>query len=445
MGFLWGAATSSHQIEGYNDKNDWWAWEAEGNVEGGVRSGPATDHWNRFREDIRLAADLGLNAYRFSIEWSRIEPEEGRWDLTAIDWYRELLGECQRFGIAPMATLHHFTSPRWFSEEGGFTWEWSSAKFSRYVKTLVQALDFKVPYWCTFNEPMVLVAGSYLGQFMPPAVVSPRMASLACHNILKAHATAYDILHAENRTRVQVGIAHNMVDFVADRDWHPLENALAWVFHRFYNKAWLDAVTGRAQKFGIPGFIPNAPHVAEAAGRLTADFIGVNYYTKGYVQWRPRVPPHDRSSMPFPFNLAFAQRKDVVSDLGWAMHPRGFQRMLKLAGSYGLPVFVTENGIADREDALRSDFLVEHLGEVAKAIEKGVDVRGYFHWSLLDNFEWIKGFGPRFGLYHVDYETFERTLRPSADLYRKIIAKHREGEGEHLSPRRERLRFTDRC
>jgi beta-glucosidase len=430
--FLWGAATSSHQVEGGNRHNDWWHWEEQGKIEGGARSGAASDHRTRFREDMRLAAELGLNSYRFSIEWSRIQPEEDRWDLSELEWYRELVAECERNGLVPMATLHHFTSPQWFAEKGGFSHDLSPRWFAAYVQRALEALGPRVPLWCTFNEPMVLVAGTYLGSFMPPAKFAPQLASKACRNLLQCHVDAYDRIHAMGSGRrdgpwrdlpLQVGIAHNMLDFRPDRRWHPIEKAVSSVFWRFYNRSWLDAVTGRKQHFGIPFLVPYAQPVESALGRATCDYIGVNYYTKGYVQWRPRTKVPGVSSK-LPLGLTFARRKEPASDLEWAVHPKGFARVLDCAASYGLPIYVTENGIADNRDHYRPYYLVSHLREVARAIERGRDIRGYYHWSLLDNFEWIKGFGPRFGLYRVNYDTFERTATGSALLLKKLIEAH---------------------
>lgn len=429
--FLWGAATSSHQIEGYNKNNDWWEWENQGKIEGGVRSGIATDHWNRFKEDLRLAADLGLNSYRFSIEWSRIEPNEGVWNNEALDWYRNLIDECEKQGLVPMITLHHFTSPLWFAKQGGFTWREAPSKFAAYVGKVYDAIGARVPLWCIFNEPSVLVIGTYLGKFMPPAIFDPRKVPLACSGLLKSHVLAYDLLHSKHSKRegpwkdmpLQVGVAHNLVDFLPDRTWHPMELLLSFVFHRFYNKSWLDALTGKKQSFGFPGVIPRSPVVSEALGRATIDFIGVNYYTKGYVQWKPR----DTSSLvsqDLPLGLAFSRRGEVASDLGWAIHPKGLGRMLRFVSKYKKPIYVTENGIADSEDKKRPDYLQSHLSEIDKAMKKGLDIRGYYHWSLLDNFEWIKGFWPRFGLYRVDYQSLERHPTPSCEIYREWIKAH---------------------
>lgn len=430
--FLWGAATSSHQVEGGNDKNDWWDWEAQGNVEGGVRSGVACDHWKRFREDIQLARELGLNSYRFSVEWSRIEPEEGVYKKEALEWYEELIGECEKNQILPVLTLHHFTSPLWFCQKGGFTNQKLVKNFVDFVDHVVTAIGKRVPMWCTINEPMVYVVGTYLAGFMPPAQFDPKAAAKACGNLFQAHVRSYDLIHSKLKKRqgsfqnhpLQVGVAKNMLDFMPERLWHPMELLLSELLHNYFNKAWLDALVGKKQSFGITGLLPKARIYKNALGRRTADFIGLNYYTKAYIRWKPKkvqkYAPKDA-----PIDIYHAKKKEKQSDMGWALHPRGLRRLLNFINSYKLPIYITENGIADKKDGLRKEFLVEHLKELALAKQRRIDIRGYFHWSLLDNFEWVYGFWPRFGLYHVNYETQERTLKKSARTYQRIIEMHR--------------------
>lgn len=439
--FIWGVATSSHQIEGGNKANDWWAWEEAGQIEGGVRSGLATDHWHRRTEDLELAKSLGISSYRFSVEWSRIEPEEGRIDETALQWYEDLIADCERLNLMPMLTLHHFTLPQWFAKQGGFSSPDASEKFLRYARVVVDRLGSRVPYWCTVNEPLVLVAGSYLGKFMPPAVYDPKKASTACQQLLRSHVLAYDYIHATCRSRkgpwalepLMVGYAHNMIDFRAERKYHPLERLIAKKLSELYNFAWIEATTGGPQKLGFPGLFPRAPIVKEALNKTKTDYIGVNYYTKAYIQWWPRAKDPNQVAR-VPLGLSFARRNDKASDLEWAIYPKGLGRTLKRLKRFGLPIFITENGIADRDDSRRPSYLISHLQEIAKAVEDGLDVRGYYHWSLLDNFEWIKGFWPRFGLYQVDYETMERKRTTSADLYESVVRAH-----ENAPPRRDRL------
>jgi beta-glucosidase len=427
--FLWGAATSSHQVEGNNFYNDWWAWEQLGKVEHKEVSGRSTDHWHLFREDLKYAQELGLNAYRFSIEWSRWERTEGKWDPLAIEWYRELINECEKNRLKPMVTLHHFTSPLWFSDQGGFLNPDSPRKFLRFVKKVIEELGDKIPLWCTFNEPMVLAVGQYLGGFMPPGYFQPERVSQVCYHLLKAHVGAYDLIHRQVLRRtgpwrndpLEVGIANNMVDFSPSRRWHPFETGLAHLCWSFFNRSWWDATLGRRQHFTIPWLIPNPPQVTEALGRITSDFLGINYYTKGYLNWRPLSEIQED----FPIQIKFFKKGEPKSDLDWAIHSQGLGKMIRLAKSYGLPIYITENGIADAKDIERSQYILSHLKEVAREIAEGAPVRGYFYWSLLDNFEWIKGYGPRFGLLSVDYTSFRREIRDSARFYSRIIAMHR--------------------
>ncbi len=433
MKFLWGAATSSHQIEGGNQHNDWWQWEQKGNIEGGAKSGSATDHWNRFREDIRLAKDLGLTTYRFSIEWSRIEPEEGQWNQGALEWYRQLVIECENNGLIPMATLLHFTIPQWLAARGGFTWDKSADRFAGFVGIVAKNFGKRVPLWCTINEPNVMVLGQYLAGFMPPAIYNPRLAAKANRNLLLAHIRAYDILHTKIKLRegpnkempLMVGFTNNMIDFAPLSPTNPIERLLARLFRNFYNRSWPDAVMGRKQHFGVRGLVPFAKQLWEGRGRRTADFIGINYYTRIYTCFGPqkRMANFVRFRS-LPVGICFSREGEEVSDLGWVYHPKGLGRMIRFLRRYDIPLIITENGIADASDRLRSQYLLDHVAEVAKAIAGGAKVLGYYHWSLLDNFEWIKGFGPRFGLYEVDYTTMERKPRPSAHLYKTIIKLH---------------------
>jgi beta-glucosidase/6-phospho-beta-glucosidase/beta-galactosidase len=290
---------------------------------------------------------------------------------------------------------------------------------------------------------MVLTIGTYVGKFMPPALYSPERVAEASRNLLSSHVLAYDILHNEITSRegpwkaipIQVGIAHNFLDFMPDRKWHLVEQILTWAFRSFYNRSWIDAIMGKKQHFGVLGWVPKARPVKEALGRKTADFIGVNYYTKAYLRWRPK-DAGEGASADLPIGISFARRKEESSDLGWAIHPRGLGKILRYCHSHRVPVYITENGIADREDRIRGEYLLAHLEEVAKALENGVDIRGYFHWSLIDNFEWIKGFGPRFGLIAIDYDNFARTPRKSSLLYEKIIVAHTR-DGHCTAPRKE--------
>ncbi len=438
MKFLWGVATSSHQIEGGNIHNDWWAWEQAGNIETGEISGQATDHWSRYEEDLANAASLGLNSYRFSIEWSRCEPQEGKWDAVAFQWYTKLVTLCESHGLMPMVTLHHFTLPKWLAEKGGITHPHFPDRFAGFVRKVISHLGSRIPLWCTLNEPNALAIGAYMGGFMPPAQISSRKLGVAHRMLLKAHVKAYDLIHEKVVERegpwssvpLSVGFAHNLIDFQPFNARRLRDRLLTHFCRRYYNQAWLDAVTGRKQHFGIRGLLPAPKQVWSARGRKTVDFIGVNYYMRAYPFWGAQKEQAEYT--PFnglPIGLAFQKKEDTVSDLGWAIHPEGLGRILRFASGYGIPLYITENGIADASDVLRREYLESHLREVAAAKTSGLDIRGYFHWSLLDNFEWKKGFAPRFGLWEVDYATFERRPRQSAERYAQLIRQNESDDG----------------
>lgn len=359
-GFLYGAATSAHQVEGGNVLNDWWEWEK--NTPGIEQSGKAADHWNRYKEDIALAKTLGHNAHRFSIEWSRIEPEPGVFSRAAVEHYRSVLKEIRRHNMKSFMTLHHFTNPLWFSRNGGWTTGNAPEAFERYVQYIVQHLSEEVDFWVTVNEPMVYASQSFWRKRWPPQEHNLRRYVRVVHNLARAHTRAYRIIHRFAKN-AHVGIAKH---FIANKPF--VSNW--WFNHRFFQ------LTPR-----------------------THDFIGVNYY----------------------FPNEWEKFKGEKSDLGWPIYPEGLTQALLAYTRYRKPMYVTENGIADAQDSRRAEFIRSHLRAVEVAQQQGADVRGYLHWSLLDNFEWADGFAPRFGLIEVDYKTLERKIRPSAYVYKAII------------------------
>lgn len=241
--FLWGVATSSHQIEGNNHHNDWWHWEKQGNIEGGVLSNQACNHRVKFKEDIQLVKNLGCNSYRFSIEWSRLQPQKNEWNQVEIEYYREVLKYCHALGIAPFVTLHHFTQPLWFFNEGGFANASCQKYFSDFVARVVDEYGELVNWWCTFNEPMVHALGAYVGKYMPPATYSPRDFVNANANMLVCHRNAYQLIK-DKYPNSKVGVAHNLLYIVPARRWHPLEWSLSKIFSRLYNWSWINAEMG---------------------------------------------------------------------------------------------------------------------------------------------------------------------------------------------------------
>lgn len=418
-GFKWGSATSAHQIEG-NNHNDWSKWEKSekriaelkkaGKNPDDFVSGKACDSFNRYEEDFDIAKKLNQNIHRFSIEWSRIEPEEGRFDSEAMQHYINVVKSLRERGIEPMITLWHFTNPVWFSNKGGFLNKRSPEYFTRYAKYVVDNLKNQVSLWITFNEATTVYSGlSYLIGLWPPQFKS-LFAFYNCNkNIIQSHIKAYkeikklynhspvlnpnlnssdsvprsseDGVVSHNVGKGEIGIVENNV-FIPDTK-NFLSTLMRRIFRRFRNFY----------------FFNNTPYY---------DFVGLNYY---YMSKKPAVPEKEE----------IVPRGDINETMGWELYPEGIYHVLKDLKKIQKPVYITENGITDATDSKREKFIKDHLYWVWKAIQDGVDVRGYLYWSLLDNFEWAHGFGPRFGLVEVDYNNnCARKIRPSAEKYAKI-------------------------
>ena len=413
--FKWCVATAAHQIEGNNTLNDWWAWEhlTPSKIKNNEQSGLADDHWNRVGEDTELLSDLGVTDYRFSIEWSRIEPKEGQFSPEAINHYKYEINELKKKGISPMVTLHHFTSPQWFAKKGGWANPDSPKMFERFVHYTRLELGETVEQWITFNEPMVLLAGGDISGVFPPGITDWKKIQAPLKNILLAHAKAYKELH--QNAKAQVGIAHHLRIMDPYNKHNPIEMFLANKLALAFNWTILNALKTGFVKLNVPTKINYHESIPEI--KNTQDFIGVNYYSRDLIQFTP----HQKDAITLKVNM-----KNPKSDLGWEIYPEGMYDILKEVHHKfkNLPLFITENGIADKEDKFRSQFLVDHLYEVQQAIQDGVPVKGYCHWSLYDNFEWAEGFAPRFGLFNIDYQTLKRTPRESALLYHDIIFKN---------------------
>jgi beta-glucosidase len=405
-GFLWGTATSSHQIEGGNDKNDWSAFEAQpGRIAHGDRSGLADDHWNRVAGDVALMKALGANAYRFSLEWSRLEPTEGAWDDAAWAHYEGELRLLAEAGVTPMVTLLHFTLPLWIAARGGAAAPDFAERFGRFAAEAARRLGPAVTLWCTVNEPNVQMFNGYVEGSFAPGVKSLEGASKAFRGLVRGHAAAAAALRA-GVPGARIGAAVNLRVFDPERRWWAPDWIAARLSADAFNWAFYDAiVTGRI-RLRAPGF----PALDEPLPTLqgSADWFGINYYSRDMVRFSPGEPGM----------VAHHPGPGRRTDLGWEIYPEGLHRLLRAAWArYRLPIYVTENGLADASGAERPDFLRAHVQALARAAREGVPVLGYFHWSLLDNFEWAEGFGPRFGLYRVDYGTMARTPAPGAEVF----------------------------
>jgi len=387
--FLWGVSTSAYQIEG-GIINDWSQWEKseirikklkrEGKNPDDFICGQACDSYNRYEEDAKLVKGLNCGAYRLGIEWARIEPEEGKWDRKEIEHYRKVLENLKDNNLKVVLTLWHWTNPVWLADISGWANRKTIDYFFRYTEFIVDELGDLVDYWVTLNEPIVHVANGYLSGKFPPNKKSPLKACRVFGNLVKAHKAACKIIH--NRyPQAKVGITQLVNYFEPTRKWCPIESGLAKFLHYFGNDKFLEEI------------------------KRSLDFIGVDYYFHDRIVWYP----------PFQKN-----KNERVTDMGWEIYPEGIYYILKFLAKFKKPVIVMENGLADAEDNQRVYFIKEHLKYVHKAINEGIDVRGYFLWSLLDNFEWAHGWSPKFGLYKVDRKTFKRTVRPSAKVYAEI-------------------------
>jgi len=409
-GFLWGCAVSAHQVEGGNTNNNWWQWEQQGKILDGSKSGMACDHYNRYEEDFDIAASLKLNVFRTSIEWSRIEPKQGTINMKEVEHYRNVILALRRRGIKPMITLHHFTNPIWFDEQGGWLNPKSPEIFESFVRKVVEHLGDLIPFYNTINEPMIVATMSYLFGVFPPGERSLEKCLVAARNLALAHGRAYVTIHETCKElgypKPQVApvkqIPHfeprdpsstDDVEEARRRDW-------------FFNGCFLEAVD--------TGVLQPPLGNGEKIDHLESswDFIGVNYYSRTLCTPQGEV---------FPLPFTGVPEGVEISDYGWEVYPDGLREVLLSLKKYGKPVVVTENGIATRNDEQRCRYIVRHLRAVHEAISREVDVKGYIYWSLMDNFEWVLGYQMKFGLVEVDFETMERRLRSSASLYREII------------------------
>jgi beta-glucosidase len=406
--FLWGTATSSHQVEGGNTNNNWYAWENEpGRIVEGQRSGLACDWWGgRWKEDLENAARDGQNTHRLSIEWSRIQPRQDRWDDEALEHYRQIIKGMLKLGLKPMVTLHHFTDPLWLYEKG--CWEYKDAPrlFADYVRKVVGGLQDLVDFWVTINEPDVYVTGGYIDGSFPPGKTDLAAAFTVMRNLLKGHAAAYRIIH-EIQPQAQVGYAKNYRGFEPSRPWFPPDVWITRFTSGSFNDAFSDALLDGRFKFALKSEL-----VPEAIG--TQDFIGVNYYSLDKVVFKPLAVKDV-------FHRRYYPPGSQLSETGFIANlPQGMAKALKWARKFNLPIYITENGVDDSCDTMRPDYTVQHLHEIWRAANFNWNVRGYYHWSQVDNFEWERGWTQRFGLWGLDVNTQERVRRKSVDLYAEI-------------------------
>lgn len=383
--FLWGSATAAHQVEGGCTNNDWWAWEHAPGSGCAEPSGDAIDQFTRYDEDFALLAALGQNAHRISLEWSRIEPAPGEFSEAALAHYGRVLDSLARHGLTAFVTLHHFTLPGWFAARGGWLAEDAVDVFARYVAVVAERLGSRLPYVCTINEPQVVALMGYAVGAFPPGLQDHEKALQVNSVLMRAHRAAVTALRG---CHAQVGVCLQLPLIEPLRPEDEGDGMVADLVRGLMVDSHLDDLT---------------------AGGDVGDFVGLQYYT------RMRM---DASRADF---QAPPPADAETTQMGWEVWPEGFGQVLRRVASAGLPVVVTENGIATADDAQRVRYLRSHLHELAAALSDGVDARGYLVWSAFDNFEWAHGYAPTFGLIGIDRaDGLRRVVRPSAVLYGEV-------------------------
>jgi beta-glucosidase len=407
-GFLWGTATSSHQVEGNNKNNNFWAWEQEpGRIAEGHRSGLACDWWGgRWREDFDRIKETHQNAHRFSIEWSRVQPAPTRWDDDALDQYRQMLQRLYEFNITPLITLHHFCDPVWVSELGG--WENDSIVdlFAAYVEKTVEALSEYNNLWVTINEPNVLAVFANLLGLFPPGKQDIRLLGKVYRNLIRAHSAAYKIIH-RLQPEARVGIATNYRSAAPSKSWNPFDRTMVGLIHSVFNNA-----VPKALRDGVLRLPWSRTRIPEA--KKTQDFLGLNYYTRDKVAFSLLYAKEAFMHTYFPPGRELSTTGYIANE------PEGIFEAMKWGLQFKIPMIITENGVEDQDDRMRPNYLIQHLHQVWRAVNFNWPIKGYFYWTLVDNFEWERGWTQRFGLWELEINSQARRRRPSVDLFAEI-------------------------
>jgi beta-glucosidase len=393
---------------------DWTHWNVRDENDRQARRN-GVGHLSRTGEDLALLPELGVNAYRFSVEWSRVAPRRGEWDRRAMDRYVRIAATLRETGIEPVVTLHHFTNPSWL--EKGASWEDPSTaeEFLRFAERAVRSLRGHARVFVTFNEPNVFIVGGYLGGIMPPGRKSVKGGFAAFANVFRAHAALYDMIHAEGRERASVGVAHNMVAFHPASEGSAMDGWAVKVAHSVYNMGLIETFRTGMLSVRLPFLFEEETAVGV---RDKLDFLGVNYYFRMFLRLSPL-------SMKGPEYFWEDRERRGLTEMGWEVYPKGFEDVLRAAALAGVPLVVTENGAAETDDRRKIAFMKDHLRVVLRLMREGIDLRGYFWWSLMDNYEWLEGLRPRFGLYRVDFDTLERTPTAASAWFTRWVKRRR--------------------
>lgn len=418
--FLWGVAIVEYQNSGaVNCPNSNWAqWEqmifADGRptIKDNQKSGTSCNFWNDYKHHIDLAKKLGINSIRLSFAWDRFEPKKGEYDQTVFEHYDDVIQYMLENDIKPMVTLHHFVHPQWFEEIGGFEYEENIKYFVRFCKKIFEHYSDKVHLWCTINEPTIYVFQGYLRGVFPPGYKNIFLAFNVLRNLIKAHYDVYSTLKSmPNGDKSQIGLVHQYLKFKPYHSWNLIEYIPGFLLNSLLNDSVFNFLKTGNFETGLPYVYELSYKVPE--DKKIVDFIGLNYYSRVLVKFQFSLHEPLKSSH-YP--------NEIMTDMPYALYPEGFYEALKDMAQFNVPIYVTETGIADEKDKNREIFFKEYVcSSLFKALKEGIDIRGLYYWTLMDNFEWDEGFDMKFGLYSFDNETKEIKLRPSANYFKEII------------------------
>ncbi len=402
--FLWGTATAAHQVEGNNSNSDWWEWELRPDTPCKEPSGTAIDHYNRYGRDIALLAGLGFNTYRFSVEWARVEPEEGQFDETELEHYRRMVAAVRKSNLTPMVTLYHFSLPQWVAKKGGWLSDATPALLERYCRRVVEALGDDADWYCTVNEPGVVAFGGYMGALpFPPGTHGLANWTRATEMLIEGHKRARAAVK-ELRPGTMVGQTHSMQEWESN----PGGKAVTDYARRMSEDVYLEA-SKEDDFIGVQTYTRARLELPRAVGWLTKAALSVDVIEKLIV---PQVVGRRSGS-----DSAGDGRDGIRrTQMGYEFRPQAVAATVRRAAELvpGKPIVVTEHGVASSDDAERVEFITDGLKALHPLIGEGIPLRGYIHWSAFDNFEWAYGYGMQFGLIAVDRTTQDRTVKPSA-------------------------------
>jgi beta-glucosidase len=412
--FYWGVANAAIQTEGEAGDSDWSAWaKIPGKIDDGSNPNQAFGFYRGYEREFDTAKELGVNAFRLSVAWERVEPKRGEWNEEALAHYEKMMLALRSRGIEPMVTLHHFVNPAWL-KDGVLNPEFPE-RFALYAEKVVARLSngpARVRWWFTLNEPMAVVTVGYLdGQFPPGHHGDLDGATQAMAQLIRAHFRALDRMRAlPGGDRLKVGIAAHWRPFEPLRGWNPLDRIAAYFSEQFFDRQFMDAVLTGKIDVGTWG----GPRIRETiplpGGRPGVDFAGINYYGRTQVGFLFHAP-----------YVSISEGPGSKTDLGWEIFPEGLFTTLRQVAPYGLPILISENGIADAADLRRASFIRDHVVEIRRAKAEGIPVVGYLYWTLTDNFEWARGLAPKFGLCPAPDSSGKRRCRPSFGVYRDLI------------------------